>query len=127
MVWMLFIVFNVLLSVDYLRSMSCKILPPSYVVSSTRRPCEFFMYPMALMMPVLWCFGLLCFVSQFLEIMVGCFIVSLSFCRPSSVACNVCSVRSSCGVVVSSFVCTVRSFTGLLPRSMLMICHLPPL
>ncbi len=44
MVWMLFIVSSVLLSVEYLHSMSCKLLFPLYVVSSTRRPCEFLMY-----------------------------------------------------------------------------------
>ena len=127
MVWMLFIVSNVLLSVEYLHSMSCKLLLPLYEVSSTRRPCEFLMYPMALIMSGFWCFGLLCFGSKFSGIMVGCFIVSLSFYRPSCAACNVCSVWSSCVVVVSSFVCALKSFTSLLPKSMLSIDHLPPL
>jgi hypothetical protein len=125
MVWMLFIVSSILLSVEYLHSMSCKLLLPLYMVSSTRRPCEFLMYPMALVMSSLWCFGLLCFGSMFSGIMMGCFIVSLSFCRPCCVACSVCGVWSSCGVVVSSFVCALKSYTGLLLRSMLRICHLP--
>ena len=79
MVWMLFIVSNVLLSVEYLHSMGCKLLLPLYVVSSTSCPCEFLLYPMALRMSALWCFGLLCFGSVFSGIMVGCFFVSLSF------------------------------------------------
>jgi hypothetical protein len=37
------------------------------------------------------------------------------------------SVWSSCGVVVSSFVFALKSFTGLLPKSMLRIGHLPML
>ena len=57
---------------------SSRILP-LYVVFSTRRPCEFLMYPMALVMSSLWCFGLLWFGNLFSGIMVGCFIVSLSF------------------------------------------------
>jgi hypothetical protein len=36
-------------------------------------------------------------------------------------------VWSSCVVVVSKCVCVLKSFTGLLPRSMLRIGHLPPL
>ena len=127
MVWMLFIVSSVLISVEYLHSMSCKLLHPLYVVSSTRSPCEFLMYPMALMMSSLWSFGLLCFGRMFSEIMVWCFIVSLSFCRPSCVACSVCSVWISCGVVVSSVVCALKSFTGLLSKYMLRIGHLSPL
>ena len=115
MVWMLFIVSSALLFVEYLHSMSFKLLLPLYVVSSTRRPCVCLMYPMALMVLGLWCFGLLCFGSKFSRVMVGCFIVSLLFCKPSCVACNVCSVWASCGVVVSSFVCALKSFTGLLP------------
>jgi hypothetical protein len=39
------------------------------------------MYPMALMMIGLWCSGLLRFESKFLGLMVGCFIVFLSFCK----------------------------------------------
>ncbi len=127
MVWMLFIVSSVLLSVESLHSMSCKLLLPLYVVSTTRCPCEFLMYPMALMISGLWCFVFLCFGSINSGIMVGCFIVSLSFCRPSCVACSVCSVWSSCGVVVSSCVCALKSFTGLLPKTMLRIGQLPPL
>ena len=128
MVWMLFIVSSVSLSVEYLHSMSCKLLLPLYVVSSTRRPCEFLMYPVALITSSgLRCFGLLCFGSMFSGTVVGCFIVSLSFCRPSCVSCNVYSVWSSCGVVVSSFVFALKSFTGLLPKSMLRIGHLPML
>ena len=114
MVCMLFIVSSVLLFVEYSHSMSCKLLLPLYVGSSTSCALEFLLYPMALMMSGLWCFGLLCFGSMFSGIMVGCFIVSLSFCRPSCVACSVCSVWSSCGVVVSSFVCALTSFTGML-------------
>ena len=79
MVWILFIVSSVLLSVEYLHSMSCKLLLPFYVVSSTRCPFEFLLYSMALAMSGLWCFGLLCSGSMFSEMMVGCFIVSLSF------------------------------------------------
>ena len=103
MVLILSIISSVLLSLEYLHSMSCKLLLPLYVVSSTRRPCEFLMYPMALMMSSLWCFGLLCFGSMFSGIMVGCFIVSVSFCRPSCVAYSVCSVWSSCGLVLFEF------------------------
>ena len=55
------------------------------------------------------------------------FIVSLSFCIPSCVAYYVCSVWSSCGVVVSSFVCALMSFADLLPRSRIKVGHLPPL
>ena len=88
---------------------------------------SFFLYPMALMMLGLWCFGLLCFGSMFSGILVGCFIVSLSFCRLSCVACDVYSVWSYCSVVVSSFICALKSFIGLLPRSIRRIRHQPPL
>ena len=127
MLWMLFIVSNVLPSVKCIHSMSCKLLLHLCLVFPTRCPCEFLLYPMALMMPGLWCFVLLRFGSMFSGNMAGYFIVSLSCCRPSCVACNVCREWSSCGVVVSSFVCALKSFTGLLPKSMLNIGHLPPL
>ena len=71
MVWVLFIVSSVLISVEYLHFMRCKLLLPLYVVSSTRRPCEFLAYPMALMISGLWCFGILCFGSLFSGIMLG--------------------------------------------------------
>ena len=51
----------------------------------------------------------------------------LSFWSPSCVASIDCSVWSSCMVIVSSRVCVLKSFTGLFPRSMLRINHLPPL
>ena len=102
---MMFMVSNVLLSVEYLHSMSCRFLLPLYVVSSSRCPYEFFLYPMALMMSGLRCLGLLCFYNMFSGIIVGCFVLSLSFCRPSCVACNVCSELSSCGVFVYFEVC----------------------
>ena len=38
-----------------------------------------------------------------------------------------CNMWSSCVVVVSTYVCALKSFTGLFPRSMLRIGHLPPL
>jgi len=90
MIWMLFIVSSVLLSMDYLYSMICKLLLPMCVVSSTRCPCELLLYPMALIMSCLWCFGLLCFGSMLSGIMVGRFTVSLSFCIPSCTACIYC-------------------------------------
>ena len=124
---MLFIVSSVLLSVQYLHSMSCKLLLPLYVASFTSCPFEFYLYPKALMMSSLWCCGLLCFASMFSGIMVGCFFVSLSFCRPSCVACGACSVWSFCGSVVSSFACALKCYSGLFPRSILRIGHLPPL
>jgi len=69
---------SVLQSVEYLHSMSCRRLLPLYVVYSTRCPCEFHMYPLALMMPGLWCFGLLCLGSMFLVLRWG---VLLPVCR----------------------------------------------
>ena len=51
MLCMLVMVSRVLLSVEYLHSMSYRHLLPFYVVSSTSCPCMFLMYPKALMMP----------------------------------------------------------------------------
>ena len=61
MVWMLFMVSRVLISVEYLHSLSCRHLLHLYVASSTRVPLEFSLYPIALMISGLRCFGLLCF------------------------------------------------------------------
>ena len=52
---------NMLLSVEYLHYMSWRHLRPLYVVSTTRAPRWFMLYPMTLMMSDLWCFVLLCF------------------------------------------------------------------
>ena len=93
--------------------------------SATRAPLEFMLYHMALMMSGLWCFGLLCFGRIVLGMMVGCFIFALSFWSPSCVASMNCNVWSSCVVIVSMCVCVLKYFTGLFPRSMLMIGHLP--
>ncbi len=51
---------GVLIFVEYSHYMSCRLLHPLYVVFSTKCPSEFLLYPMALMMSGLWCFGLLC-------------------------------------------------------------------
>ena len=85
------------------------------------------LYPMALMMSGLWCFGLLCFGNIVLGMTVGCFKFALSFWSPSCAASVDCNVWSSCVVVVSMCVCALKSFTCLFPRSMLRIGHLPPL
>ena len=82
---------------------------------------------MALMMSGLLCFGLLCLGRMLVGIMVGCCVLSLSFCSPSCVASRACSVVSFCGVVISIFVWVLKSLTVLLPRSILVIGHLPPL
>ena len=58
---------------------------------------------------------------------VGCCVVSLSFCIPSLVASRDFSDESFCGVVISILVCVLKSLTVLLPRSILIIGHLPPL
>ena len=97
------------------------------MVSATRAPREFLLYPMALMMSGLWCFGFLCFGRIMLGMMVECFIFALSGWSPSCVASMECYVWSSCVVVVSMRVCALKSFIGLLPRSMPKIGHLPPL
>ena len=60
-------------------------------------------------------------------IIVGNCVLSLSFCNPSCVASMVCSDESFCGIVESVFVCVLKSLPVLLPRSILMIGHLPPL
>ena len=60
--------------------------------------------------------------------MVGCGDVSLSSCSPSCVCSIDCIAVSSCDVAdfVTS-VCSLKTMIGCLPRSMLMIGHLPPL
>ncbi len=58
---------------------------------------------------------------------VGCCEVSLSFCSPSLLASRDFSDESFCGVVISILVCALKSFTVLLPRSILIIGHRPPL
>ncbi len=45
----------------------------------------FRVYPMALIIPGLWCCGLLCFDSRLVGIMMGWCDVKMSFCRPSRV------------------------------------------
>ena len=85
------------------------------------------MYPMALMMSGLWCVGLKYFGRIVMDMMVGCVMFALSFWRPSRVDLMDCNAWSSCVVVFSKFVCALKSFTGLFPRSMLRIGHLPPL
>ena len=77
------------------------------------------------MMSGLWCFGLLCVGRMLLGMMVGCFVCFLSFWSPSSVASSACSVWLSCVLIVSISVCDLKSLTGLFPRSMLIIGHLP--
>ena len=59
--------------------------------------------------------------------MVGCLIFALSIWSPSCVASIDCSVWSSCVVIVSNSVSALKSFTGLFPRLLLRIGHLPPL
>ncbi len=56
-----------------------------------------------------------------LGMMMGWFIVALSFLSPSCVASMDCNVWSSCGVVVSMCIRVLKSLTGLLPKSMLRI------
>ena len=68
--------------------------------STTRASLVFMMYPMALMMSGLWCFGFLCSGRILLGIMVGCVVCILSFWSPSCVASSVCSVWSSCVLIV---------------------------
>jgi hypothetical protein len=96
-VWMLFIMFfNMFLSVEYLHSMSWRHLPPLYMMSSTTIPCGFIMYPIALMMYGLCCLGLLCFGNSVVGIlMVGCFVVLLSFCSPSCVGSSTSNKREA--------------------------------
>jgi len=100
---------------------------PLYVGSATRVPLEFIMYPMALMMSGLWCFGLLCLGRILLGMMVGYVVFNLSFRIPSCVASIECRVWSSCVVIVSKSVCVFKFFTGLFSKSTLRIGHLPPL
>ena len=68
---------DILLSVEHLYDTSCRHLRPLYIGS---------VYPVALMLPGLWCFGLSCFRRFVLGIMVGCLIFALSFWSPSCVA-----------------------------------------
>ena len=85
------------------------------------------MYPMALMISGLWCWGLLCLGRRSVVIMVGCCVFALSFCSPSWAASRACNVVSSCGVVISIFIWILKSLMVLFPKSMLNIGHLPPL
>ena len=83
---------DMLMSVDYLYSISWRHLRPPYVVSATKAPREFMMYPMALMMSGLCCVGLLCFWRIVLGMIVGCVMFALTFWRPSRVASMDCNV-----------------------------------
>jgi len=74
---------EMLLSVEYLHSFGWRHLRPLCVVYATKAPREFMMYPTALMMSGLWCYGLLCFGRNVLGIIVGCFMFALSFWSPS--------------------------------------------
>jgi hypothetical protein len=69
------------LSVEYLHSSSCKHLLPLNVVSFTSCPCDFFLYPMALIMFVLWCLSYVC--SRVMGILVGGSVVALWSCSLS--------------------------------------------
>ena len=62
-----------------------------------------------------------------LGIMVGWFIVALSFWSPSCGAYMDCNVWYACVVVDSICICVLKSLTGVFPKSMLRIGHLPPL
>ena len=119
--------FIVLMSVEYLHSMSCRHLLPLYVVSSTSCPWEFLLYAMALMMSGLGCCGLLCLGSRSVGIMVGCCVFVLSSCSPSWVASRACRFGSVYGAIISICVWVLKSFMVLSPRSMMTIGHLPPL
>jgi len=116
---------RVLLSVEYLYSMSCRHLLPLYVMSSTSCLCEFLVYPMALVMFCLWCCGLLCLYSRSVGIMVGYCVFILSSCSPSWVASRAYRVGSACGAIISICVGVLISFMVLFPRSMLTIGNLP--
>ncbi len=70
---MLVMVSSMLLSVEYLHYIICIYLLPLYVVSSISMPCEFILYPTALIMSGLWCVGLLCFGRMLVGMMVGFF------------------------------------------------------
>jgi hypothetical protein len=85
------------------------------------------MYLVALMLSALWCFGLLCFGRILLGMMVGCFVIILSFWSPSCDASIGCRVWSSCILIVSKSVYVLKSFTGLFPKPTLRIGHMPPL
>jgi hypothetical protein len=105
---------SVLVSVESLHSMSWRLLLHLYVVSTTSSSRAFILYPLALIMPDLWCCGLLCFGSRLLGIIVGCCVFVLSFCSPwlSSRACR---AWSTCGVLVSIRVYEFKSLVGLFP------------
>ncbi len=79
-----------LLSVDYLYSISCKHLLPLCGVFLQVVRMSFFLYPMALYMPGLWCCGLLYFGSRLMGILVGSCGVDLSSCSPSWPASKAC-------------------------------------
>ncbi len=97
------------------------------MVSSTRVPREFSLYPMALMMSGLCYLVFFCFGRNLMGIMVGWLIASLSFCSPSSVGSMDCREWSYYRLVFYVCVCDLKSFTGFLPRSVLRIGHLPPI
>ena len=127
MLCILLMVSNVLLSVEYLHSLSCRHLLPLYVVYSTSCPCEFLLYHIDMMMFGLWCFGLLCLGNSSVEIMVGCCVFILSSCSPSWAASRACIVWSACGAIISICVWVFKSLMVLFPRSILTISNLPPL
>ena len=62
-----------------------------------------------------------------LGMMVRCFMFALAFWSLSCVASMDCNMWSSCVMLVSMCVCALKSFTGLFPKPMLRIGHLPPL
>ena len=92
MACMLFTVSNMLSSVEYLHSMSCRHRLSLYVLSSTKCPRGFRLYPMALMIYGLRCCCRLRFGSRLVRINVGCCVNVLSFCIPSSVHYRACRV-----------------------------------
>jgi hypothetical protein len=117
------------MSAEYLHSISCRHLLPSYVVSSSRCPLVFRLYPMALMMSGLWCCGRLFFGRSRFGIMVVVNVanVALPSWSPSCVESRDFRVRSCCSVPAFVSVYVLKSMMGCLPRSMLMINHRPPL
>ena len=127
MLCMWFMMSNVLLSMECFHSMSWRHLLPLYAVSSTSFPLEFLLYPMALMMPCLWCCGLLWLGSRLIETIVGCSVVVLSVCSSSWVFSRACRVWSACGMLNYVCVCVLKSLMEFFPMSMLTIGHLPPL
>ena len=85
MLFMLLMVSSVLLYVEYLHSMLCMHILPLYERSAASCPWEFLIYFIALTMPGVRCCGLLCLGSMLVGMIVGCYVVGLSFCRPSCV------------------------------------------